>query len=43
MGTGVIPLDLGTIRDALAAVIPQKVLGMNVKALEAGFALVHGS
>ncbi len=43
MGTGVIPLDLGTIRDALAAVIPQKMLEMNVKALEAGFALVHGS
>jgi indolepyruvate ferredoxin oxidoreductase beta subunit len=37
MGTGLIPLELGTIRDTLSRTVPAKALEANLRALQEGF------
>jgi indolepyruvate ferredoxin oxidoreductase beta subunit len=41
MGTGLIPLELGTIRDTLSRTVPVKVLEANFRALQVGFELTR--
>jgi Pyruvate/2-oxoacid:ferredoxin oxidoreductase gamma subunit len=41
MGTGLIPLELGTIRDTLSRTVPAKVLEANLRALQEGFELIR--
>lgn len=41
MGTGLIPLELGTIRDTLSHTVPAKALDANLRALQEGFELTR--
>jgi indolepyruvate ferredoxin oxidoreductase beta subunit len=41
MGTGLIPLELGTIRDTLCRTVPAKALEANLRALQEGFELTR--
>jgi indolepyruvate ferredoxin oxidoreductase beta subunit len=41
MGTGLIPLELGTIRDTLSRTVPAKALEANLRALQEGFELTQ--
>ena len=41
MGTGLIPLELGTIRDTLSRTVPAKALEANFRALQGGFELTR--